>query len=207
MTNTTEALGAGALVTAAMIALVVARPRVLQRTAGRGLAFVAFFVLPLLVTWGGAASHLQGATSTGFCLSCHEMEPYGRSLHIDDKEHLPAVHWQNRLVPRDRACFTCHTEYTLFGGARSKLRGLKHVYVHYLGTPPAEIKLYEPYSNRECLHCHEGARRFEELDAHREQAEGIRAGTLSCLECHEAVHATDELSDLPSWSPPPGEGK
>jgi hypothetical protein len=38
------------------------------------------------------------------------------------------------------------------------------VYVYYFSTPPApgNIKLYQPFNNRECLHCHLGARSFEE---------------------------------------------
>jgi hypothetical protein len=42
----------------------------------------------------------------------------------------------------------------MFGGLKAKLGGLRHIYVHYLGKPPQpeDIKLYEPYNNRECLH-------------------------------------------------------
>src|ERR1051325_11060734 len=109
---------------------------------------------------------VEKSKQTEFCLSCHVMEPYGRSLHVDERGHIPAVHYQNHLVPADRACFTCHTTYTLFGDYNAKLHGLRHVYVQYLGTIPKEIKLYEPYNNRECLHCHLGARSFEEGAMH-----------------------------------------
>lgn len=209
MIQTTHALSALALVTAAMILIVLFRPEVLRRAAGRALAFIGFFVLPLLVTLGGANAHVEGAKTTGFCLSCHEMEPYGRSLRLDSREHLPARHFQDRLVSRDQACFTCHTEYTLFGGFRAKLRGLKHVYVHYLGTPPApeDMKLYEPFANRECLHCHQGARAYEGQEAHVEEREGIASGELSCMECHDEVHAVDELAEAAMWSGAPEEGQ
>ena len=90
------------------------------------------------------------------------MEPYGRSLLVDDPAYVPARHFQNNRVPRDDACFTCHTNYTLFGDYKAKLRGLRHVYVNYIGTIPKQIKLYDPYNNRECLHCHGGARTFED---------------------------------------------
>ena len=51
------------------------------------------------------------------------------------------------------------------------MHGLKHVFVHYLGTPPTPeaIKLYDAFNNRECLHCHEGARSFEEGAVHTAQ--------------------------------------
>ncbi len=60
------------------------------------------------------------------------------------------------------ACYTCHTDYAMFGTVHAKLEGLHHVYVYWFGTPMKPIRLYQPYNNRECLHCHEGARSFED---------------------------------------------
>ena len=68
-------------------------------------------------------------------------------------------------------CYTCHTDYAMFGGLKAKLRGLNHVYVQYFGKIPDKVELYNPYNNRECLHCHGGARNFEEGATH------IRVGT------------------------------
>jgi len=53
-----------------------------------------------------------------------------------------------------QACYICHANYAMFGGFRAKLNGLQHVYVQHFGTPHNPIRLYEPYNNRECLHCH-----------------------------------------------------
>src|SRR6058998_3634922 len=77
------------------------------------------------------------------------------SSDLDDPSYIAAVHFQNNRVPRDRACYTCHTNYALFGGVRAKLHGARHVYVQYFSTIPApdKIRLYDPYNNRECLHC------------------------------------------------------
>ncbi|MEI9815368.1 MAG: hypothetical protein WDO18_23165 [Acidobacteriota bacterium] len=52
------------------------------------------------------------------------MEDYGRSLYIDDPSYVPAQHYQNALVPRDHACYTCHTQYTMFGTVQAKLKGV-----------------------------------------------------------------------------------
>ena len=90
------------------------------------------------------------------------MEGYGRSLFIDDPTVVPAVHYQKRLVDRDRACFECHTNYAMFGDVRAKYDGLKHVWVHYFADPPDELALYEPYPNANCMHCHDDARGFVE---------------------------------------------
>src|SRR5437868_5518941 len=101
-------------VTLALIALVVLRPSLTAARGGRVLAFLAFLVLPVLVTATGLNLHMEKSKSTEFCLSCHVMAPYGKSLYVDDKDHIPAAHFQNNRIPRDHACFTCHTTYTLF---------------------------------------------------------------------------------------------
>jgi len=130
---------------------VVLRPDVTRVREGRMLAFLALFLVPSMAVWAGVSQHMERAKTTEFCLSCHTMEDYGRSLYVDDRGYLPAAHFQNNRVPRERACYTCHTDYTMFGGLKDKWRGLHHVYVQYLGTVPrtGEIKLYQPFNNRE----------------------------------------------------------
>ena len=187
------------LVAIALIALVVLRPSLTSARGGKFLAFLAFLVLPVLATAMGLNAHMEHSKSTEFCLSCHVMEPYGRSLQVDDEAWLPAQHFQNNRVPRDRACFTCHTDYTLFGDAKAKLRGLRHVYVNYLGDIPEKIQLYEAYNNRECLHCHAGARTFEESDLHKEMRAELGSNATSCMECHDAVHNVGEVAEKPLW--------
>lgn len=193
-------------VTAALAALVAVHPSVTQARLGKILAFVALFILPAMSMWAGFTIEMERAQTTEFCLSCHVMSDYGRSLYVDDRSYVPAAHFQNNRVPRDRACYTCHTDYTMFGGMRSKLRGVRHLYVQYLGEVPApdQIQLYEPYNNRECLHCHAGARRFEEMSAHVKTPEllpDMKANRLSCTasRCHDTVHDVGTLSDATFW--------
>jgi cytochrome c-type protein NapC len=115
---------------------------------------------------------------------------YGASLQADQLDWLPASHYQNRRVPREAACYACHTDYTMFGDVSAKLRGARHVWVHYFGDvpPPGEIELYVPYQNRECLHCHGGARAFEESILHADMLAELEGGEVSCLDCHGEVH-------------------
>jgi cytochrome c-type protein NapC len=194
-----EVLAATVLVAVALIALVALRPSLTAARGGRILAFLAFLVLPLLATAMGLSAHMEQSKTTEFCLSCHVMEPYGKSLQVDDQTWLPAQHYQNNRVPRDKACFTCHTDYTMFGDVNAKLRGLRHVYVNYIGEIPEKIELYEPYNNRECLHCHAGARAFEESDLHKEMRADLGSNATSCLECHDAVHNVHEMEGKPLW--------
>lgn len=188
------------VVTAALIVAVVASPKLLNRRSGKALAFVALFLLPLVITGMGFALHLEHAKSTEFCISCHVMEPYGTSLHFDDLDYLPANHFQNGLVPREKACYTCHTQYTMFGDVNAKLGGLKHVWVYYTGQTPEQIELYKPYNNRECLHCHGESRSFVEGELHVDMLDELRSNETSCLECHEFVHDAANAADHELWT-------
>jgi cytochrome c-type protein NapC len=127
------------------------------------------------------------------------MKPYGESLYIDDSSYIPAAHFQNNRVPQESACFTCHTQYTMFGSAKAKLRGLKHVYINYLGKIPETIELYSSYENRECLYCHGGARSFEEQEIHASVMADIRTNAVSCIDCHNLVHSISEVPKLKMW--------
>ncbi|MEM9556902.1 MAG: NapC/NirT family cytochrome c [Acidobacteriota bacterium] len=190
-------------ITFVLVAVLVLRPNLLERRGGKVIAFVAFFILPLGVTALGTAAHLENAKSTEFCVSCHVMEPYGDSMMFDDLSYLPAAHYQNHWMPPDRACYSCHTQYTMFGDVEAKMKGLQHVWVYYFGAPlePGDIELYDPYENRECLHCHAGARSYEENEMHVDIVTELTAGEISCLDCHSEIHAAAEAADLPKWQP------
>jgi cytochrome c-type protein NapC len=187
--------------------VLLARPSVVHATLGRVFAFAALCVIPLFAMTLGVTDHVERSKTTEFCLSCHAMEPYGKSLLVDDRALIPAVHYQNHLVPADKACFTCHTDYTMYGDVTAKLRGLRHVYVNYIGGVPEKIALYTPYNNRECLHCHLGSRSFEEGATHTLE-EGtlakIKSNRLSCMSsgCHESAHNVAALRGAELWKEP-----
>jgi len=194
------------LFSAVLAGVVVLRPAITASRAGKILAFGVLFFLPLFSLVEGMENEMQRSESTAFCLSCHLMEPYGKSLHIDDPTYLAAAHYQNHRVPADEACYTCHTDYAMFGTLKVKLSGLRHVYIYYLGTPPApqNIKLYQPFNNRECLHCHLGARSFEEGAVHNADPAtlpAIKSNQLSCLSsgCHDVAHDLAHLRDAKFW--------
>jgi len=115
MNNTALLLMLFAAIAAALALLTALRPELTRVRGGKILAFMALCILPALAMWAGVQEHLERSTSTKFCLSCHVMADFGKSLYVDDKSYIPAVHFQNHFVPTDHACFTCHTDYTLFG--------------------------------------------------------------------------------------------
>jgi len=185
-----------------LIGLLILRPSLTAVTGGKVLAFIALFILPISALALGSVAHLQHATSTSFCLSCHPMEAYGKSLRIDDPTYIPASHFQNNRIPRNEACYTCHTNYAMFGGLKAKMGGLKHLYIYYFGTVPEKIVLYEPYNNRECLHCHASARSFEETSPHKEMREQLGGNEMSCLTCHNKIHDVQNADKLKFWKGP-----
>ena len=194
------------VVALALVSVIIFKPSITVTRGGKMLAFVSIFVFPALSGTMGLREHMEESKRMEFCTSCHVMQDYGKSLLIDDPAHIPAAHFQNNRVPRDRACYTCHTDYTMFGGAKSKIRGLNHLYVQYLGTIPDKIELYTPYNNRECLSCHGGARNFEEGATHTMEdgrLNAIKSGELSCLStgCHDMGHAVKELGNKTFWTP------
>src|SRR5579863_4515508 len=194
---------------AGILAVVVGfRAHVTRSREGKILTFVALLILPAMAVWAGFNEQMDRAQSTTFCLSCHVMTDYGRSLTVDDRSYIPASHFQNNRIPRDHACYTCHTTYTMFGGVTAKMRGVRHLYIQYLGTvpKPEDIKLYTPYNNRECLHCHNGARTYEEATEHHKIPDllaQVKSGKISCTsaKCHDTIHDVANLKGATFWKP------
>ena len=190
---------------ALLLALLAVRPGITRSAEGKILAGIALFVLPALAAYGGASEHLDRAKSTQYCLSCHDMSDYGKSMRVDD-EILAATHFQNNLVPRDRACYSCHTDYGWSGDFRAKARGFKHVMKAYFGTVPDTIRISRRYRNRDCLHCHLGSRSFEESVTHLGgpvPMADIKSGKTSCIKsgCHDLVHEVSHLDEMDFWDP------
>ncbi len=189
------------IATLTLIAILVRRPGLATTVGGKILAFVALFVLPGLLLLGGASRHYEQAKTTTFCVSCHVIKPYAESLLIDHPRFLPAAHFQNRRIPADRSCYTCHTNYTMFGDFDDKVRGVRHVWHAVWGSASDPVRLYEPYENRACLQCHQGARSYEEQTAHTPFRADLLNGAKSCLMCHNLIHEIDKLDRFPRWDP------
>ena len=192
--------------TALLAAVIAFRADLTRVRGGKILAFIALFLLPALALTAGLSQQMEHSKSTQFCLSCHVMEDYGKSLLVDDKSYVPAGHYQNNRIPREQACYTCHSDYTMFGGITAKMRGLRHVYIQYLGDipKPQDIKLYSPFNNRECLHCHAGARSYLETSSHHKTPDMLKLAAenkLSCTSsrCHDTIHDVESLADSKMW--------
>jgi cytochrome c-type protein NapC len=175
-----------------------AQALVAQRV-GRVVLLAGVVAVPLLLSVGNISYGVAESSRTRFCLSCHEMQPLGKSLFVDDKQALAAVHYQSRLVDRDTTCYSCHKDYALFGDVKAKLNGLRHVWAHYVTGVPEKLALYQPYPNANCLHCHDDARRFLEQPAHQPVLEAVQSGSRSCLTCHRVAHDMSKVEAHSFW--------
>lgn len=179
------------------------RPSITASAGWKMVAFIGLFVLPALCVIGGVNVHMQRSEQTSFCISCHSMAPYGRSLYVDDASWVPAQHFQNHRVPADQACYACHADYTIYGPLKDKLQGLKRVYMQYVSTPPTQIEIPGGFKNSNCLHCHLGSRSFMENPVHSAILDTLKSNELSCISsgCHDTVHNVDHLAQAKFWSP------
>jgi nitrate/TMAO reductase-like tetraheme cytochrome c subunit len=196
------AIGASAF----LLVLLLVRPAITRSVEGKILACIALLVAPAIAAYGGVSEHLDRSKTTSYCLSCHVMSDYGKSMRVDDPEFLAAVHYQNNFVPKEQACFSCHSDYGMSGNLHAKARGFKHVMKTYFGTVPDTIRIARRYRNRECLKCHVGSRLFEESPTHLGGAVAmadLKSGKTSCLKsgCHDLVHEVSELDLQLFWDP------
>ncbi len=179
------------------------RPSVTQTAGWKILAFIGLCVLPALCIVGGMNIQMQRSEQTQFCTSCHAMAPYARSLYVDDPSYIPAQHFQNHRVPADRACYACHADYSIYGPLKDKMRGLTRIYMQYVSTPPTTIRIPGGYDNHQCLHCHAGARDFEENAIHSATMDALKSNQMSCISsgCHDTVHNVAALDHVKFWRP------
>ncbi len=193
------------LVTIALTAVFLVRPSLTSGPTGKILAFVSLCGLPVICIGAGFSTQMQRSEQTRFCITCHSMETHGQSLYVDDPKYLAAAHFQNHRVPADRACYACHTDYTIYGPVKDKLQGMKRIYMQYVSTPPKTLHVDGGYKNFECLHCHEGARSFEEFPVHVAIKDSLESNQISCISsgCHDTVHNVAALGQVKFWRPTP----
>ena len=196
----------GILIAVIVLTMVLAvffliRPSVTAGAREKILVFIALFILPVLCIGGGMSTHMQRSEQTRFCISCHSMENYGKSLYVDDPNYLAAQHFQNHRVPADMACYACHTDYTIYGPLKDKFQGITRIYMQYVSTPPKTIHIRGGYKNLQCLHCHADARSFEENPVHTAIMDSLKSNQMSCISsgCHDTVHNVAHLGHVKLW--------
>jgi nitrate/TMAO reductase-like tetraheme cytochrome c subunit len=172
-------------VLALALLLRVAMMRLPEGPAGHWLLLFGIAVVPGIALILGTNRALVAMERPQFCGSCHVMGPWVADLHDPASTKLAAVHYQNRFI-RENQCYTCHTDYAMFGPMRAKLTGLVHFAKYVTGSYQQPIELYEPYHFSNCLQCHGESKRY--VDKHTDVAAAIADGSMTCVDCHAPVH-------------------
>ena len=160
------------------------------------------FVFPVLSAGSGNVAGYEQTKERTFCGGCHVMLPYTDDADDRTSDTLAAIHGRNELFGQQN-CYACHADYGMFGAVTTKMTGLVHAWHYYktYSNVPAEeafsrIKLYQPYPNSNCTHCHSMTLPgFLELPDHKGVTEELKAGTTSCIGsgCHGPAHPFSKL--------------
>jgi cytochrome c nitrite reductase small subunit len=192
--GTTDAWAQGIGLALGVVALVVLALAWRAIRAGGGPAastsslFLGLAVLPLVLTFVGYQHGFERSKTVAACRQCHVMGPFVDDLRNVGSASLAATHYKNRYI-QEYHCYTCHSDYGMFGSLQAKLAGVGHVVRHVTGTYARPIKLASPYSNLRCLECHGRSQKFLTSPAHPGEAlPALVSGTLSCLVCHGPAH-------------------
>jgi cytochrome c nitrite reductase small subunit len=176
------------------LVLLVVVWRMLKRqgvtAVSKALLFGSILVLPVIVVFLATAHGMQESMTVDACAHCHVMEAHAADLRNPKSDSLAAVHYKNRYI-QENHCYTCHSDYGMFGTMSAKLEGLGHVVHNTTGHYPMPLKIAHPYSNLRCLNCHAGSQKF--LAKHEpDELAKLAANKDSCLDCHGPAHTPAE---------------
>ena len=154
------------------------------------LLLLPLVVLPPAIVFFGYAYGIERSKDIASCGSCHVMGPYLADLQNPDSGTLAATHYKNRYI-QEHHCYTCHTDYGMFGTMQAKLDGLGHVVRNVSGRYALPLKINHPYPTRRCLGCHGASQKFLKSEGHpKEDLPKLLSGETSCIDCHGPAHPT-----------------
>jgi cytochrome c nitrite reductase small subunit len=157
-------------------------------SASKQLLFFAVAILPLTIVFFAYYYGLETSKSVEACGSCHTMDAHVRDLRDPKSDTLAAVHFKNRYI-QENHCYTCHTDYGMFGTVKAKWEGLGHTVRYTTGAYTLPLKIAHPYPNWRCLNCHGTSQKFLDPEKHpKEDMADLLSGKTSCLECHGPPH-------------------
>jgi nitrate/TMAO reductase-like tetraheme cytochrome c subunit len=162
--------------------------------------FLLLFGIGVLPIGSAATGNIAGFEHTKhrkFCGSCHVMGPYRADSENPASLSLASMHARNEQFGKDN-CYECHKDYGAFSTMMTKVGGMVHTYHYYthyhsvdVRTALAEIELYKPFANANCISCHSTeARGWLSVSDHAATLPRLRNGEVSCASegCHGPAH-------------------
>jgi cytochrome c nitrite reductase small subunit len=180
-------------VAAAMLILftVLFRSRRLGEYQSKWLLFFGLGVLPLPVMLLSNGVGLEQSKEISFCESCHVMDAFLDNMKDPESDTLASLHYNNRYIQHGQ-CWTCHSDYGIFGTAEAKLGGLIDVYVYLTRSYELPIVMRHDYSFTICLNCHAESALFRNEESHEGVVEEVLSGGMGCTDCHQMAHPERE---------------
>jgi cytochrome c-type protein NapC len=173
----------------------------------RVLLFLGVGVLPLGVAFSGNVAGFEASKERSFCGSCHVMEPYVADAKDQSSESLASLHSRNPRF-RKQSCYTCHSDYGMYGTLTTKTAGMQHLWRYYTvhrDTSLSQVlhgglSLYQPFLNAKCQTCHSGELPgFKDEPEHAAVKAGLATGEVRCVGggCHGPAHPFIERKAQP----------
>jgi len=157
-------------------------------STNKQLMFFGVAVLPLATVFFAYSYGMTASEKVEACGSCHVMTPWVEALRNPKSDTLAALHFKNRYI-QENHCYTCHSDYGMFGTVKAKWEGLGHIARYTTGAYETPIHIAQPYPNWRCLNCHAGSQKFLDPAKHpKEDLPDLLSGKTSCLECHGPAH-------------------
>jgi len=178
-----------ALSAIALIAWTLAAHR--GRLAGfraRVLLFLGVCCVPFPAMLMSTAVGLEQSKAIAFCDSCHLMRAFVADMKDPDSRSLSALHFRNRYI-QDEHCYSCHTDYGLFGTLEAKVGGMSHVWSEFAGAGGGLVRPKTNYRFTICLNCHGQSSKFVKQKGHAGVVNRVVGGQAACTECHTRSHA------------------
>jgi hypothetical protein len=173
----------------ALIAWTLAAHR--GRLAGfraRLLLFIGVCCVPFPAALMSAAVGREQSKAVAFCDSCHLMGAFVADMKDADSRSLSALHFRNRYIQNEH-CYSCHTDYGLFGTLEAKVGGMAHVWSEFSGAGSGAVRPKTNYRFTICLNCHGQSAKFVQQKAHGGVVDKVMDGRAACTECHSLSHA------------------
>lgn len=186
------ARGLGIVFTLLTVGLLVLAWRRLRQgglpSVKKELLILPLVVLPLVTVFLGYSHGIESSKKPMFCGSCHVMKPYLADLQNPSSDTLAATHYKNRYI-QEHQCYTCHSDYGMFGTVQAKMSGMGHVARNLTGAYTLPLKIAHPYPNQRCLACHGESQKFQKSEGHpKEDLPKLLSGETSCIDCHGPPH-------------------
>jgi len=154
----------------------------------RLLLFIGVCCVPFPAVLMSAAVGLEQSKAVAFCRSCHLMGAFVADMEDAGSRSLSALHFRNRYIQEEH-CYSCHTDYGLFGTLEAKLGGMSHVWSEFAGAGSGTVRPKTNYRFTICLNCHGQSAKFMQQKRHAGVVNKVLNGQSMCTECHNRSHA------------------